>query len=382
MTLRPFATFALLVLAAATATPAFADDAKLLEELKELRARLEAVEKELAESKKAKEAPPADPAKKDRKPRLRGLESAFEAQGYIESRFTNYANSRGDERTAGPDFQLSRLRMRLNFAPAEHWLTSLEINAGTRSDATTAVDMREFYFQYLNNNRVVRVGQQRIPFGFQVGAESSVNRAALERARHYTQLFPNERDIGIVYGWNNHINNPNYDPKKPRYTLGVMNGEGINKFDQNQDKSFAGNVSVPIGRHNVGASFYTGSSTQNAYGTAQKDISKHALGIEHRFDYLRFHTQFEAAMGELFGDHFTGGFGQLLYDTGRTGNFFVRGDVFDPDTSAGDDYWRRVSLGWYKDINKHFRLTGQYDFLHAGGFGYDNTWGIEAQLRF
>ncbi len=381
---KDLALASLLLLGAAL--PVAADDARLEKEVKELRARLEALERALAESRKGQpeQGKPPAPATSAgaRKPLLPPTESAFQAQGYIETRFTNYANSRGEERAAGPDFQLSRLRARLNFAPKEHWLISLEVNAGTRSDSALPVDMREFYFQYLRDNRLVRVGQQRVPFGFQVGAESSRDRAALERARVYNILFPNERDIGVVLGINNHINNPEHNPKKPRYTLGVTNGEGINRSDLNRDKSYAGNIVVPFGRHQLGASFYSGSTTADVSGNPVADTTKRAFGVEHRFTSGRFQTQLEYLFGVLFGADFHGGLGQVLYNTGAPGNFFVRTDVFDPNTDRTGDFWRRVSLGWYKDLTPTFRLTGQYDFLRAEGTEFDNTWGIEAQLRF
>ncbi|HTE19191.1 MAG TPA: hypothetical protein VK689_12515 [Armatimonadota bacterium] len=388
MHLRLF-TLASLLLVGVT-NPGYADNTKLEQEVTELRARLEALERALAEAKKAeadqaKQTPSSGPSagdKKGKKPLLPPSPSALQALGYIETRFTNYANSRGDERATGPDFQVSRLRARLNFAPQEHWLVSLEVNAGTRGDNSLPVDMREFYFQYLRNDRLARVGQQRVPFGFQVGAESSRDRAALERARVFTQFFPNERDIGVILGINNHINNPDYNPKKPRYTLGITNGEGINRSDRNRDKSYSGNVVVPVGQHELGASFYTGSTTADVSGNPVTDTTKRAVGVEHRYNSGRFHTQFEYLFGELFGSNSHGGLGQLLYNTGTPGNFFVRTDLFDPNRDLTGDFWRRVSLGWYKDLTPYFRLTGQYDFLRAEGTDFDNTWGIEAQLRF
>lgn len=392
--MRLVALSAAALLTAGLATGVRADDARLEQEIKDLKVRLEALEKALAETKKAAEEKAAQqkPGAAGTAPGSSksgtsssgqtGFASKFQGSGYLESRFTNYANSRGDARENGAEFQLSRLRARLNFMPEEHWLVSLEVNAGTRSDRATQVDMREFYLQYIKNNRLVRVGQQRVPFGFQVGAESSRDRAALERARVFTVLFPNERDIGLILGINNHINNSEHDPKKPRYTFGVLNGEGINRSDANREKNVAGSVTIPLGRHEVGASFYLGNAEFNAFGNEVDDTTKRAFGFDHRFRLGRLQTQLEYLFGELFGANFHGGYFQVLYNTGAPGHVFVRADVFDPDTDASRDFWRRVSLGWYKDVSRNFRVTAQYDFLKAEGTNFDNTWGLEAQLRF
>jgi hypothetical protein len=352
----------------------FADDSRLEAEIRELRARLEAVERELAESKKEK-------AKQAEARKAKAPPEKFQASGYIESRFTNVASSRSEPRGAGPEFQVSRARIRLNIVPAEHWLGSIEVNAGTRG-GPNPVDLREVYFQYGDRNRIARLGQQRVPFGYQVGLESSRDRVALERARVFTLMFPSERDIGLVGAYNHPVNNPDFDPKRLRVAVGALNGEGINRSDGNADKSYAANLVVPVGAHEFGASLYSGSSTRDAFGAGVADETKRAVGIQHRYRRKHLETQFEYVLGELFGSHVHGGFLQGVYGMGRPGNLFVRGDIFDPDTGRNGDLWRRISLGWYRDLTPNFRLTTEYDFLRVEGTDLDNTYGVEAQLRF
>jgi hypothetical protein len=106
--------------------------------------------------------------------------------------------------------------------------------------------------------------------------------------------------------------------------------------------------------------------------------------VEHRLTVRRLSLRSEYLWGRGFGRDLNGGYGYAGYDTGRIGSFFLRHDIFDPDEDAGSDYWKRTSIGWFKDFTRHFRLTAEYDFVRnkATAASNDNTFGIEAQANF
>jgi hypothetical protein len=352
-----------------------ADDDAVRQEIDSLKKRIEALEQQLAESKKAPAAKPtldADTLKARNGSRL-------QVSGYTEIRFTNIGGSTGDRvANNATDFQVTRFRPRFNYQMDPHFLASLQLNASTRSGAAASVNTRDAYLQYDNPGYYARMGQQKIPYGYEVFREGDESRPALERARVFSLLFPDERDIGFI------LSSAPKNPRTPVVALGVVNGDGINKSDGDKQKSFAANAIVPLGSHQIiGGSVYTGTTTVAVAGKPVSQV-KRAYGVEHRLSLGRLSTQLEYLWGRAFGADVNGGLGQIAYNTGRHGNLFVRHDVFDPNENAPRDYWSRTSLGWYKDFSRQFRLTGEYDLVtnRLLAHAHPNTFGVELQGNF
>jgi hypothetical protein len=362
--------------------PARADDAAIrvptqwVMGIDGLKQRIEALEQQLAESKKTPPAVDADALKVKNGSRL-------QVSGYAQMRYTNIG-SQASDRTANnaTDFQVARLRPRFNYAFDRHFLASLQLNATTRGTATTNVTTRDAFLEYDNPGRVgsyARAGQQKLPFGWEVFREGDEARAALERARIFGIVFPDNRDIGFTVGMLPH------SPRSPIVALGVVNGDGINHTDGDKQKSFAANAIVPLGAHNVvGGSVYSGTTTATVGGKLTSQV-KRAYGVEHRLNSGRLSTQLEYVWGRAFGADLNGGYGQIAVSAGPPGTLFVRHDVFDPNEHAAHDYWRRTSIGWYKDLTRQFRLTGEYDIIRDGALGahpHANEFGVQLQGNF
>jgi hypothetical protein len=352
------------------------DNQVILQEIDLLKRRIEALEQQLAESKKA---PPAKPAvDADALKAKNG--SRLTVSGYAETRFTDIGSATGD-RTAKnvTDFQVARFRPRLTYLmDPKHFQAALQLNASTRSGAAASVNTRDAYLEYDNTGFYARMGQQKIPYGYEVFREGDEVRPALERARVFGVLFPDERDLGFT------VASVPKSARSPVVSLGVVNGDGINKIDGDKQKSVAANIIVPLGSHHVlGGSVYTGATTATVGGKLISQV-KNAYGVEHRLNLGRLSTQAEYLWGRAFGADVNGGYGQIGYNTGQRGNLFVRYDVFDPHDNAPRDYWARTSIGWYKDFTRQFRLTGEYDLVtnrllpHA----HPNTFGVELQGNF
>ena len=259
-----------------------------------------------------------------------------------------------------------------------HFLASLLLNAATRSAAAASVTTRDAFLEYANTGFYARMGQQKIPFGWEVFREGDEARAAMERARILATLFPDDRDIGLT------LANVPKNPRTPVVTLGVVNGDGINRSDGDKAKSFAANVIAPLGAHAViGGSLYTGTTTATVGGKLVSQV-KRAYGVENRLTLGRLSTQAEFLWGRAAAADVNGGYGQIAYNTGQRGNLFVRHDVFDPNEKAARDYWSRTSIGWYKDFTRQFRLTGEYDFVtnRVLSQARQNTFGLQVQGNF
>ncbi|WP_134091009.1 porin [Olivibacter sp. XZL3] len=116
-----------------------------------------------------------------------------------------------------------------------------------------------------------RIGQSKIPFGFE-NMQSSSNRLPLDRADGTNSSFVNERDLGVFFYW---------APKRIRerfsllvneglkgsgdfgvFGLGFFNGQGANKPELNKNKHIVTRISYPLAVGNQfiepGIQAYTG----------------------------------------------------------------------------------------------------------------------------
>jgi hypothetical protein len=355
--------------------PARADEEALRREIEALKQRLAALEQEVARNRPAAAARPSADA--EALQTARG--SRVQVSGFSEIRLTSVGRSTGEHTSGGDtDFQVTRFRPRIDYQMGKHLLATLQLNASSRGSTATSLNTRDAYVEYHDARYKLRMGQQKVPYGYQVYREGDEPRAALERARVFGVLFPDERDLGLVLA-----TSPR-NPRAARLAVGVVNGDGINVSDGDSQKSIAANVLLPLGRgHELGASIYAGTSTLRSGDRVVSRVKK-AYGVEHRLESGRWSTQIEYLWGRALGAELNGGYGQVAYSIDRGGRLFVRHDVFDPDESAVHDYWRRTGIGWFKDFTRQFRLTAEYDFvtnsLTRGS--RDNTFGIEAQSNF
>jgi hypothetical protein len=352
------------------------DNQAIQQQIDELKKRIEGLERQLEASKQARPVPEAQTVSARNGSRLL-------VSGYAQVRFTNVGAQNGDQ-TAGnvTDLQVDRFRPRFTYLlDPKHFQALVLLNASTRSGAAASITARDAYLEYDNAGRLgyyARMGQQKIPYGYEVFREGDEVRPLMERARVFTTLFPDERDIGFT------LATAPRNLHTPVVSLGVVNGDGINRTDGDKPKSFAGNAVVPLGAHNVlGGSVYSGTSTATVGGKLVSRV-KNAYGVEHRLNSGRLSTQLEYLWGRGFGADLNGGVGQISYNFGQRGSALLRYDVFDPNEHAARDYWSRTTIGWYKDFTRQFRLALEYDLVtnRAASHHHPNTFGIQTQANF
>src|SRR4051794_34072512 len=123
--------------------------------------------------------------------------------GFAQLRITNIGSQNGN-RTPNTnfDFQVARFRPRLIYTFDPHWSAEVDINGTTRQDpgsndaAVASFSPRDMYAQWQNAGIQGRIGQSKIPFGYEVYLEGDPVRVEMERARILTTLYPDERDVG------------------------------------------------------------------------------------------------------------------------------------------------------------------------------------------
>lgn len=305
--------------------------------------------------------------------------SRLQIGGFVQAQITNIASALGQRNTAAEvDFQLAKFRPRFVYTIDPHWEADFQINATTRSlTGAASLAGRDMYIEYRNAGYRMRMGQQKIPYGYEVFVERDEERIALERARVFNFIFSDARDIGLTVAT---------EPRSPHaasFAAGVLNGNGINQVDNDTNKDVAATARVPLGNHHtLGLSAYSGTSSQAGEAGLVTTL-KQAAGIDHQAHYGRVYTQLELLLGKYLGHRVSGGYGQLEYRFGVPGNLFARHDWFDPSDGPQRDYWRRTSLGWYKDFTRNIRLTLEYDWVTDELTPtQDNTYGLQVQGRF
>lgn len=315
------------------------------------------------------------------------LASRLQIGGYGQIRVTNVGNSAGD-RTAPHDnfdFQLARFRPRLTYYMDPHWQADLQVNVNTRGATATSFQARDAYIEYhngKNNQYALRLGQQKVPFGFETFVEGDEQRPALERARYHDVLAPDQRDPGLGILWN-----PRRLPvtqalfRGPLVAVGVFNGSGTNRQDNDESKNLIAAARYPLGQHHtLGISGISGTFSRAPGQTFVRQV----VDLDWESYYGRLRTQAEVMLGRNLGHDINGGYGQVEYRTGAPGNFFARYDWFDRNEEVGRDYWKRWSFGWYRDFTRNIRITAEYDYVtnQLTQTRHPNTFGLQVLGSF
>lgn len=125
-------------------------------------------------------------------------------------------------------------------------------------DANQFCQIRDWYADcYLHTDKVhrIRVGQSKVPYGFE-NMQSSSNRLALDRSDSLNSAVRNERDLGVFYYWTPEDAQQFYkdvidDGLKGSGNYGVFgagfyNGQGGSLAEQNDNLHFVTRLNVPM----------------------------------------------------------------------------------------------------------------------------------------
>lgn len=287
-----------------------------------LESRLEAVEKTVRD--------PDGPLQKALKDVARLEKVTF--RGYVQARYESFQHTReGDP--PGPRvpvtdrFTLRRMRLTVQGRPNQHVAMKWELEGGGGS-----LESRDAFVSYfLEGNPAkgysVHVGQQKVPFGFEI-AQSSGQREAPERARPIRFFYPSERDRGI------RVSSPTGD--RWFYEVALYNGvvgpgtPGINTNDNNNDKDVFGRIRTTQLRDtlDLGASFHFGNSLRTSLFSGETPRPGGPPSAEHPYENTRMtlgadfqwhprkgtELRGEAVWGKAKGTYATGYILQVLHD--------------------------------------------------------------------
>lgn len=225
----------------------------------------------------------------------------FQLSGYTQIRYQNLA-----EKNKKDDFDISRARIGLEGDILKHF------GYGLQFELIGSSNILDIYGEWKISNFInLRFGQFKVPFSLEnltpfrtleLTERSQVVDALVIQGPDITKNQPHlvgttqenfGRDRGIqVSGRFLKIDSI------PRlyYSIGIFNGSGINKVDNNESKSVAGRlVFHSLKGLDLGVSFYEG---YDYYGPDLKNNECSRLGFEFNYEHKRFSFRSEYILGK------------------------------------------------------------------------------------
>lgn len=189
-------------------------------------------------------------------------------RGYLQVRYNGLLQTNEDlgceqcDRSWGGenDFFIRRMRVILygQINPRVYFYIQPDFASAPSTSAQNYGQLRDAYFDLgfdKENEFRVRIGQSKIPYGFE-NMQSSQNRLPLDRSDAINSAIANERDLGLFFYW---------APKKTRKLfsslvseglkgsgdygvvgLGIYNGQTPNRPELNANKHIVARASYPV----------------------------------------------------------------------------------------------------------------------------------------
>lgn len=312
-------------------------------------------------------------------------------------------NKQGDKTIGGNNgFSIRRARLKLSgeLHPRLYFYFQTDFASAINDQLNVAI-VRDLYADvFLDKNKDfrLRVGQSKVPFGFE-NLQSSQNRVALDRSDSLNSAVKDERDIGVFAYW---------APKdaRDRFKLlvdkglkgsgdygvvgvGVYNGQTANKPALSDDMHVVGRVSYPfkLGSQfvEVGGGGYYGKYYTKTDGTGKYTLKQGKLVDTRAYASVTLFPQpfgFQAeanyGSGPSQGEHSTviksrgllGGYAQVMYkidDVLKTTAMipYARGAYYEGGRKTEDNApfnrVKELELGLEWQLFKNLEVTAAYD---------------------
>lgn len=197
--------------------------------------------------------------------------NSINLRGYVQTRNTTMINgdegvnlwpdrSVGDDRSFGGDknFLIRRARIIFSGNVGDHLGFYIQPDfASTAGTTGNVAQLRDAYGDiFIDKEKVhrVRVGQSKVPFGFE-NLQSSSNRLALDRADALNSAARDERDLGAFYYYTPETTQKLFDEISKAglkhsgnygmFGLGAYNGQGANRAEANDNYHLIARATYP-----------------------------------------------------------------------------------------------------------------------------------------
>jgi hypothetical protein len=341
--------------------------------------------------------------------RSRAWYERLSLRGYTQVRYNRLLETNPDLTCAQCDKSIGRnngflvRRARVVLSGEVHPRVSIYIQPDLASDAGGQphyAQLRDAYFDlFLDSARTLRlrVGQSKIPFGFQ-NLQSSSNRLPLDRDDGLNSGLPNERDLGVMGYWSpptarqrfKVLTDSGYKGSGDYGVVGVglYNGQTANRAEANNGQHAVLRVTYPFRLPNgqfveAGVQGYSGRfvipASQRASGVAapaQFDDRRVAASLVVYPQPLGFQAEWNVGRGPSFTrrgaptireQSLSGGYAMLMLRTRPDGQVlipFARGQYYDGgkklETDARHHRVRELEVGAEWLPFSAFELTASY----------------------
>jgi len=324
----------------------------------------------------------------------------MKVSGYVQGRWEYSPDAQPGD--ASNTFLVRRARTKFGANPDDRTEIEIQADWGESSasikdawlqrDLTAAGDWR------------VRLGLQKVPFGFETPQSSSV-RLPLERNWLARRTIAGERDTGLVLFYTTPEDHELFGYAKKReygtgdygnIALGVFNGQGADEgLDLNSNKHFTVRLCKPFaiggstasdgpGRYaEVGASYYGGRYYSDSLGV---NVDDELVGVHAYVAPKPLGLQAEYYDGKTEGDDLRGWYGMALFRPSDAGCLFVRYDDYQGRRKGkgADPYDRhRTSIGYAHELDANTRLTAEYDIQRNEAKARDeDLFGLQLMTRY
>ncbi len=266
-------------------------------------------------------------------------------KGYIQVQY------RSDQAADKREFLVRRARIKFEGEVDKRtsYEVQLQMDAKEKGLAKgTKTQVRNVFVDYKLNRGRLRIGQAKIPWGYDLQRSSTIRwTSPVGRAFFLDRLFPNARDIGVQWEYRR-------SPNAPKFDVGVFNGTGMNKSDNNDKKNVMARVDFPVSCGSVAVSAYTG---EDGSGAAATDQNRYGVSAHFKWSDTEFLSEY--VQGDDRGADVRGWYAQVGHPlTKRAPNLiFAKYDQYDENTDLANDLFKRWSLGYWYELDKHNRLT-------------------------
>lgn len=328
---------------------------------------------------------------------------AMKVSGWMQGRWQYYPHdlevrdASGDKRQISNEFLLKRARLVIDARSS----ADTRVYVQSEYSDPSGLSLKDFYLdRYLGDDQAhrVRVGQQKVPFGFEV-VQSPLERLPLEDNWTTRRTIPGLRDTGVTWMYTTPEDATLFAEARSKWfgagdygnvAVSVLNGQGVGPEAQevNGDKHVALRLAKPFalrgdGKYaEVGASYYAGDYFSKG---ASAEFSEHLTGVHGFIAPTPLGFQAEYFEGRTEGHEIDGWYAMGLWRTGPRGTAFLRHEDMDGWRKGANkaDSRHRTSVGYAHQLSFGTRLTLEYDHdvLDDAG-GRADIVGVQVQTRF
>lgn len=293
--------------------------------------------------------------------------------GYLQLRFESPQGTKTGG--ASEQFTVRRARLKITAKPSADVLAvaSMDLGQGKQEDK----DLYLTWYPYHSADRgfALTVGQMNLPFGLEVPVSSSV-RESPERALWSRTLFPGERDLGIKFS------TPSGKPLA--LEVGLFNGAGINKPDENNGKVIVGRLGFsPNDFLDLGASVYTGVASTKL-GSDATNRRKERVGADVRLLLTEgIALKGEYVQGREMGLNPVGWLAQVNCNLGTKTVLVGKFDLYDDDGLSAAGTVKTWNVGLIRYLDPNLKVRCFYEMPRESKVSVKNdTLRLEAVVGF